>query len=215
MKKLLATVVMITTLTLSLFILPQTTHAAVADGTYSVDYTVLQGGSDSVSMANDYFDKPATVTVSGGETTVDIQVNHSKWIIGLWLNSASEQVISSDKGADTRKVRFNIGTLEEQIPAKIKVDIDDNDLNYHHEYKIVLKFVLPKNTEKASGTSDSKNTDAVVAKGTDTSGSSATTSTEKVANPKSGDNSSMMLYGGLGLLALIGLVVVRKKTATK
>lgn len=47
---------------LMLFSLPKA-EAALADGTYTLNYTVTKAENDSASMANDYFEKPATVFV--------------------------------------------------------------------------------------------------------------------------------------------------------
>lgn len=66
MKKVLVFAAFIFLFSFSFLSTGLTAQAALKDGTYSVDYTVIQGDSDSASMANDYFDKPATVTVNGG-----------------------------------------------------------------------------------------------------------------------------------------------------
>ncbi|MBC1780628.1 NEAT domain-containing protein, partial [Listeria booriae] len=68
MKKLFGLVAFVVLFSFSFLFSGVTAQAALQDGSYSVNYTVLQGDSDSVSMANDYFDKPATVKVEGGKT---------------------------------------------------------------------------------------------------------------------------------------------------
>lgn len=69
-------------LAFALLVSPQTAGAApsLSDGTYTIDYVITKAENDSVSMANDYFEKPAILTVKNGTVTAQIQLNHSKWI---------------------------------------------------------------------------------------------------------------------------------------
>ncbi|ECR3485534.1 TPA: heme uptake protein IsdC [Listeria innocua] len=208
MKKVLALVAFVVLFSFSFLSAGVTAQAALKDGTYSVDYTVLQGDSDSVSMANDYFDKPATVTVNGGKSTVSLQVNHSKWITGLWVEGNAVSVTSKNTASDTRKVSFPVSTLSSPVNAKIKVDIDDDGLNYHHEYQIQLRF--DEGAAKSSG---------AAVKSSDNNGTTtpATTSdsNNKVANPKSSDSSKMFLYGIIFVAAGTGLVLLKRRAIFK
>ncbi|MBC1754693.1 heme uptake protein IsdC [Listeria seeligeri] len=207
MKKLFGLVAFVVLFSFSFLFSGVTAQAALQDGSYSVNYTVLQGDSDSVSMANDYFDKPATVKVEGGKTTVNLHVNHSKWITGLWVEGSAVSVISNSTANDTRQVQFPVSTLSSPVSAKIKVDIDDDGLNYHHEYQIKLRFdegsakslsaavkSSDNNTTTKAGTSDAKT---------------------KVANPKSSDSSQMFLYGIIFVAAGMGLVLLKRRASFK
>lgn len=207
MKKLFGLVTFVVLFSFSFLFSGVTAQAALQDGSYSVNYTVLQGDSDSVSMANDYFDKPATVKVEGGKTTINLQVNHSKWITGLWIEGSAVSVISNSTANDTRQVQFPVSTLSSPVSAKIKVDIDDDGLNYHHEYQIKLRFdegsakslsaavkSADNNTTTEAGTSDAKT---------------------KVANPKSSDSSQMFLYGIIFVAAGMGLVLLKRRASFK
>lgn len=208
MKKILVSAVFVVLFSFSFFSSGLTAQAALSDGTYSVDYTVLQGDSDSVSMANDYFDKPATVTVNGGKYTVSLQVNHSKWITGLWVEGNAVSVASKNTSSDTRKVSFPISSLSNPVSAKIKVDIDDDGLNYHHEYQIKLRFDegAAKSLAAAVKSSDKNDTNTPATK-SDTN--------EKVANPKSSDSSQMFLYGIIFVAAGTGLVLLKRRAIFK
>ncbi|MBF2611392.1 heme uptake protein IsdC [Listeria welshimeri] len=208
MKKILVSAVFVVLFSFSFFSSGLTAQAALSDGTYSVDYTVLQGDSDSVSMANDYFDKPATVTVNGGKYTVSLQVNHSKWITGLWVEGNAVSVASKNTSSDTRKVSFPVSSLSSPVSAKIKVDIDDDGLNYHHEYQIKLRFDegAAKSLAAAVKSSDKNDTNTPATK-SDTN--------EKVANPKSSDSSQMFLYGIIFVAAGTGLVLLKRRAIFK
>ncbi|WP_271000588.1 heme uptake protein IsdC [Listeria seeligeri] len=207
MKKLFGLVAFVVLFSFSFLFSGVTAQAALQDGSYSVNYTVLQGDSDSVSMANDYFDKPATVKVEGGKTTVNLHVNHSKWITGLWVEGSAVSVISNSTANDTRQVQFPVSTLSSPVSAKIKVDIDDDGLNYHHEYQIKLRFDegSAKSLSAAVKSSDNKTT-------TEAGTSDAKT---KVANPKSSDSSQMFLYGIIFVAAGMGLVLLKRRANFK
>ncbi|MBC1765660.1 heme uptake protein IsdC [Listeria seeligeri] len=207
MKKLFGLVAFVVLFSFSFLFSGVTAQAALQDGSYSVNYTVLQGDSDSVSMANDYFDKPATVKVEGGKTTINLQVNHSKWITGLWIEGSAVSVISNSTANDTRQVQFPVSTLSSPVSAKIKVDIDDDGLNYHHEYQIKLRFDegSAKSLSAAVKSSDNNTT-------TEAGTSDAKT---KVANPKSSDSSQMFLYGIIFVAAGMGLVLLKRRASFK
>lgn len=207
MKKIAVFVTFVVLFSFSFLSSGVTAEAALKDGNYSVNYTILQGDSESVSMANDYFDKPATVTINGGKSIVSLQVNHSKWITGLWIEGSEVSVTSSSTANDTRKVQFPVSTLSSPVKAKIKVDIDDDGLNYHHEYQIQLNF----------DESSAKSLAAAVKTSDDSAAKEAITNESKteVANPKSSDSSQMFLYGIVFVAAGIGLVLLKRRASFK
>ncbi|EUJ35470.1 heme uptake protein IsdC [Brochothrix campestris] len=219
MKKISILIAAIITMAVCNIFLATPSKAAIADGNYKVNYTVLDSEASSASMANDYFDKPAALTVTDGKATLDLQVNHSTWITGLTVAGSQGQVLSSSKSADTRKVRFNIGEAKQSLPATIKVDIDNESLNYHHNYKINLSLDLSTTDEATAATSKTTKTDdssdAAVSKTDTNTSATGQTSAAKVANPKSGDTNSLALYGGLALVAAVGLIISRKKRTVK
>ncbi|EPC1392776.1 heme uptake protein IsdC [Listeria monocytogenes] len=208
MKKVLVFAAFIVLFSFSFLSTGLTAQAALKDGTYSVDYTVIQGDSDSASMANDYFDKPATVTVNGGKSTVSLQVNHSKWITGLWVEGNAVSVTSKNASSDTRKVSFPVSTLSNPVNAKIKVDIDDDDLNYHHEYQIKLRFDEGSAKALAGAMKSSENNNTATP-------TTKSDSSNKVANPKSSDSSQMFLYGIIFVAAGTGLILLKRRAIFK
>lgn len=151
--------------------LPQIS-AQLTDGTHSVKYQVNKPESNSASIANDYFVKPAKVTVKNGVATVQITLKNSAWI-SKFQPPGGAIVVSEDKSADTRIVQFTVKDLSKPVVAAMKIDIDD--INYHHEYSVSLVF-----------------NDAITANVAPTS--NATTSLEsQVSNPQTGDATPYLL----------------------
>ncbi|OBZ10720.1 heme uptake protein IsdC [Bacillus sp. FJAT-27264] len=116
--------------------------AAPAEGTYSVDYVIKKAEDESVSMANDYFEKPAQLTVSSGTVKVRLQLNHSEWITEFQVPGGNAKVVSSNKAADTRVVEFEIKDVEKPVIAKIHVTVPSID--YDHDYTIRFVFEAGK-----------------------------------------------------------------------
>ncbi|WP_275901446.1 heme uptake protein IsdC [Cohnella algarum] len=123
---------------------PSAAQAAVdmADGEYTIDYVIKKADDDSVSIANDYFEKPAGLTVKNGEATVDIRMNHSAWITEFQVPSGGSYidapVVASDKAADTRTVRFGVDGLSAPLAVKMHVTVESID--YDHDYTVRFVF---------------------------------------------------------------------------
>ncbi|WP_020618812.1 heme uptake protein IsdC [Paenibacillus daejeonensis] len=118
-------------------------HAQSLDnGVYTVDYTVLKAENDSASMANDYWEKPAKLTVQDGKVTIQMTVNHSQWVTEFKVpaggNYVDTKVISTDTGADKRTVEFTAAGIEQPILSKIHVTVAEID--YDHDYTIRFAF---------------------------------------------------------------------------
>ena len=114
---------------------------SLSDGVYAVDYELLQGDSDSVSIANDYFEKPALLKVDGDEQILQLTLNHSKWVQELQEQSgdgfADVKVVTVNEEADTRVVEFTVdGKLAEPFPVKMHVVIDELEIPYDHAYTV-------------------------------------------------------------------------------
>ena len=114
---------------------PIHTQAAVADGTYSLNYQVNKPGSSSASMANDYFLKPAQLVVNNGKMTVQLTINKSAWVTEF-NPPGGATVISSNSAADQRVVQFNISSFKQTVAMKIDID----DIDYHHSYSVDFVF---------------------------------------------------------------------------
>ncbi|MEW4372507.1 heme uptake protein IsdC [Paenibacillus kandeliae] len=113
-----------------------------AVGTYTLDYDIVRAEDNSVSMANDYFEKPAKLYVTGSKMTMQITVNHSAWTTqfkvkykGKIVNST---VLKHNKTKDTRIVQFPIASINNPMISQIHVTVPS--YNYDHDYTIRFKF---------------------------------------------------------------------------
>ncbi|MBO9604641.1 MAG: NEAT domain-containing protein [Paenibacillaceae bacterium] len=118
-------------------------ESRLADGTYDVVYTVKKPDDESVSIANDYFEKPAKVTIVSGRTTVQLQMNHSNWIgyfkvPGSGGSLIDAEVVGSNADDNTRIVRFDVADL--QTPTVVQMKVTIKELGYNHEY--ATRFVF-------------------------------------------------------------------------
>ncbi|WP_369435893.1 heme uptake protein IsdC [Lysinibacillus fusiformis] len=195
MKKIMMLVMLVSMFVFNVA-LPQAS-AQLADGTHSVKYQVNKPDSSSASIANDYFVKPAKVTVKNGTATVQITLKNSAWIT-KFQPPGGASVVSEDKSADTRVVQFTVKDLTKPVVTSMKIDIDD--INYHHEYSVSLVF-------EASSVGSSTATTA-----NDTKSPTPTTSESQVSNPQTSDAMPYLL-----IVALAGsaFLLYRKKLQTK
>jgi len=195
MKKLMMFVMLVMVFTFNLG-LPQAS-AQLSDGTHSIKYQVNKPESSSVSIANDYFVKPAKVTVKNGTATVQITLKNSKWIT-KFQPPGGATVVSEDKAADTRIVQFTVKDLTKPLVTSMKIDIDD--INYHHEYSVALVF-------------DAVSTEGSAApKANDVKASTNSTIESQVPNPQTSDTTPYLL-----IVALVGsaFLLYRKKLQSK
>lgn len=114
---------------------------SLSDGVYAVEYELLQGDSDSVSIANDYFEKPALLKVDGDEQILQLTLNHSKWVLELQVHSGEDfvdaKIVAEDEEADTRVIELIVaGELDEPFPVKMHVVIDELEIPYDHAYTV-------------------------------------------------------------------------------
>ncbi|MEK4384916.1 NEAT domain-containing protein [Solibacillus sp. FSL W7-1464] len=124
------------TLILVAFTLPNNSSAAIADGTYDVSYQVNKPGSNSASMANDYFLKPAKLIVNNGKMTMQLTIKNSSWVT-QFNPPGGAKIIGSNEAADQRTVQFAISNAN-IVTIPMKIDIDDID--YHHSYSVDFVF---------------------------------------------------------------------------
>lgn len=180
-------------LVLSFVVLPiDSASAAIADGTYKVQYEVKKSGSNSTSIADGYFSKPATVTVSGGKATVQITLTGAEMIKSLSVQGTPVTVIS-DSGS-TRVVKFNVsGDLSKRIPMSMHIVVPDM-YDTTHSADLVLN-VSGLGSGSASSSGD---------------GASASGDDKVVENPRTSDDTPIASYVMLLVGALGAFVLVRK-----
>lgn len=111
-----------------------------ADGDYSVDYTILKADNDSASMANDYFLKPAKLSVNNGQMKVQIELKNSSWIKSLEVGGVVPTVVSEDTANDRRVVEFAVSDLSQPIESKMHIKFKTPDLDYDNHYTVRFAF---------------------------------------------------------------------------
>jgi heme uptake protein IsdC len=154
-KRLLQSFLVTALCLLTLLIIPTVEAAAdLSDGTYTLNYTITKAENNSVSMANDYFEKPATLFVKNGQIEMQIQINHSKWVTQFKVpdkaSFVAAKIISSDSAADKRTVRFQVSDLSKPIISKIHVTVPSIDYDHDYTIRFVIDEKSIKNTEASS-----------------------------------------------------------------
>lgn len=127
--------------------MPEAVASNVSDGTYQIDFEMLQAETDSVSIANDYFEKPAILTLENGVYSLQFTLNHSKWV--KELQSANEDsfedvhVIYEDEENDRREIAFRVdGAISDPLFLRMHVVIEDMQPAYDHKYSVRLALDL-------------------------------------------------------------------------
>ncbi|TQR39515.1 hypothetical protein C7Y47_00235 [Lysinibacillus sphaericus] len=106
------------------------------NGLYTVNFTFLNESGTGSSIMNTYVDSQAYVVKNGSSYQVQLTLKNSSWITGFTVNGSTPSTISDTN--DVRVVQFTVSSLSKLQNAWVKVDIAD--LNYHHNYNILLKF---------------------------------------------------------------------------
>ncbi|WP_282059679.1 heme uptake protein IsdC [Bacillus pumilus] len=203
MKKMMRLSVFLTALLLALMLPFSNAQAAtLKDGTYSVNYTVLKAEGNAVSMANDYWLKPAKVIAKNGKLTVQMTIKNSSWVTEFKVPGnggyVDTTVLSTNKKANTRIVQFQAQSLSKPIKSKIHVTVKSAD--YDHDYTIQLKFdessiktLSSNSTNKSAGEAENQQPSKESTKTSDSS------TTKQEENPQTGDTNQT---GWLLVLAL-------------
>ncbi len=179
--------------------LPEVQSAALSDGTYAVEYEMLQADNDSVSIANDYFEKPARVTVDGETQYVQFTVNRSKWVQVLAAADGDSftdvDVVSEDLENDQRVIAFKVdGDISQPVFMQMHVVIKDMQPAYDHKYTVRLNFDVETMQE----------TDAPAV---------VVSSSESTTDEGTGNN--VILYIVIALFAVAIVMIVRKVNLSK
>ena len=196
-------------LMLTIISIPQgKVFAEIADGTYSVDYQILKAENDSVSMANDYFEKPATLFVENGERHIQFTLNHSEWTKELQAplggSFVDVDIVSENLGEDTRLVQFKVEEdLSKPLEFKMHVLIETMEPVYDHRYTVRFDFDLDSveeiiSTDIKKMEVDSESTELAADKNNE----------KEEENPKSGFRSLITIL--IIILAVSLLVIIRR-----
>lgn len=185
-----------------------------------LNYDILKHKTQDVSMANDYFNKPAKLIDKNGKQYVQFTVNHSHWIVNFTFNGQKETVVHEDKAKDERTSEFSIDKTSGEIPGTIKVYIDEEvngkPFKYDHNYNITYLLKGDAQGESAAATSNADSSKGDVTKG-ESAGSTgkAESSDATPTNPQTAAGESKWLYitlvGASAVLLLSFIVYKRKK----
>lgn len=156
--------------------------AETSDGTYSLSYEILHAESDSVSIANDYFEKPAILLVENGEKHIQFTLNHSQWTKELQAplegSFVDVDVVSENQDEDTRIVQFKVDEdLSKPLEFKMHVLIETMEPVYDHRYTVRFDFDMDS----------MENVDSTEFQKIEADDSKAELATDK-SNEKQGDN---------------------------
>lgn len=183
---------------------PKAIAADLSNGTYFVEFDMLRAENDSVSIANDYFEKPATLTINDDGQYIQFTVNHSGWLKVLQAENGDSftdvHVISEDLENDKRIVAFKVdGDLSNPLLMKMHVLIEELEPTYDHKYSVRINLDLEtmKATDAAPVVVDS---------------SDAELTTDEKKNNKT---SKIFLYGLFVVIAIIVIIIVRKISLSK
>lgn len=196
-----------------LLISQKTSAAELGDGEYTISYSVLKADSDSASMADGYFNKPAKLLIKNGSLAVQMGLNTSE-ITEFKVNGSNVQVINDNGNSKT--VQFPINTLNSPTTGEIHVVVPGYD--YDHWYTI--RFNFDTNTIKSLANDTSSSTDkseTSTVKSTSENNGTSTESmvtTSKVENPQTADLSNNTIYSVLmlsSIVVLVSIFIIRKK----
>lgn len=166
--------------------------ARISAASYQVSYTIEKYGSTQTSIADAYFEKPATVTLGQGQYTVSMTVKTSHDLGSfpvqiLNVNGQTPQVSKSTSGnEDYYTFTFATQSVKKTMSGNMKVDIDSMD--YHHTYGFNLILSADIVPDLTSGTSSSSST--TVAQTVTESSSSASMTSQNNSSTEASSTSS-------------------------
>lgn len=199
LKRHFSLLAVISVIVLSLVFAPVDSAAAqFADGTYNISYEMKEANNNNTSIADGYFQKPAKVTVSGGNATVQFTVTSAEMVQSLSASNGSLSVVSDSGNTRTYKLQTSVDNLSNPITMGMHIIVPKGtpglEAGYDRQHSARAVFDVSGIAKAGGGGSDS--------------GSEAGTSPEQ--NPKTGDNSPIVLYTILLVGAAGAFVLVRK-----
>lgn len=202
----------VTALVLSIFIIPQANvFADIADGTYEVNYEMKEAGNDNTSIADGYFESPATLTVENGTQYIELTVTGADMIKSLSAPSGPVDVVS--ESGDTRTVKFKVdGDLSQPVDMEMHIVVPDL-YDTTHTARAVFDVSGLESADNGEDESTTENDNSNVDKDDETTvaGDNNDSGSGKAEdNPPTGDNSSIVLYAVLFIGSAVALFAVRK-----
>src|SRR5690625_1666658 len=138
-------------LTITFVVLPTgSASASIADGSYQINYEMKEASSNSTSIADGYFTKPATLTVENGTQYIQLTVTSADMVKSLSAPSGPVTVVS-DNG-DTRTVKFRVdGDLSQPVNMSMHVVVPEEALPGGYDMEHTARAVFDVSGLPAAG----------------------------------------------------------------
>ncbi|MGO4951554.1 NEAT domain-containing protein [Paenibacillus sp. DRB1-1] len=125
---------------------PGTPGKVIADGTYSIQFNALHATKDQKSAMAQYLLSPATLTVSKGNYEASFTIKDSATVTEFKTEQngtlTDADIVSVDKKADTRVVKFKVADLDAIMNAQVHVSTTYPGGVYEMDHKLRLQFDL-------------------------------------------------------------------------
>jgi len=171
-----------------------TVTPTVSADTYSVPFRVVKDGTTETSVADQYFQKPATVAIDGNHYVVimTIKTTHD---LGLFpvsvtdFNGQTPAISRTTQGnTDYYQYQFTATNLDTRLDGHMNVNIQAIRYNHYYGYGVVFDTnSLPKIGEDKEPASSSASSTNATSKST---GSSSTSSSQSASSTSSQASSS-------------------------
>ncbi|MEK5375231.1 NEAT domain-containing protein [Paenibacillus sp. FSL P2-0173] len=116
----------------------------LADGTYSINFNALHATKDQSSAMAQYLLSPATLTVSKGQKEVSFTIKDSTTVTEFKTEQngtlTDADIVSEDKNANTRVVKFKVADLDAILNAQVHVSTTYPGGVYEMDHKLRLQF---------------------------------------------------------------------------
>ncbi|MFD1884153.1 NEAT domain-containing protein [Paenibacillus wenxiniae] len=124
-------------------------NAAIADGTYDIDYTVYANGTNNPSYMDnsEYSVKPAILIVSGGKATVKVTLNHKDWIKSFKTQQNGTYVAApSTTSGDSVTYTFPVSDLSAKVNAQIRVVVPAEIAGQAYDHTYTVQYVFDQDS---------------------------------------------------------------------
>ncbi|MET3209140.1 UNVERIFIED_CONTAM: heme-binding NEAT domain protein [Paenibacillus sp. PvR008] len=133
---------------------PGTPGTVLADGTYSINFDALHATKDQASTMAQYLLSPATLTVTKGKYEASFTIKDSTTVTEFKTEQngtlTDADIVSEDKKADTRVVKFKVADLDAILNAQVHVSIIYPGGVYDMDHKLRLQFDRSSITAKGT-----------------------------------------------------------------
>ncbi|KAF6644858.1 NEAT domain-containing protein [Paenibacillus sp. EKM11P] len=123
---------------------PGTPGKNLADGTYSINFDALHATKDQKSAMAQYLLSPATLTVSKGKYEASFTIKDSTTVTEFKTEQngtlTDADIVSEDKNANTRVVKFKVANLDAILNAQVHVSTTYPGGVYEMDHKLRLQF---------------------------------------------------------------------------